>query len=140
MCYTVTMVLTRAQCQLNLLEGRRWPRVYDDVLMHWLHYFTEPLDSLESAGMFDLVLTQTRRFMVRDFPNYISNLAVKKRVQTLKYELYSFLLFVEQPGVHLNADTGKVRVSVEYWEQYKNGEQVPSTSLLIYCIFSWNPS
>lgn len=118
------MVLTRAQRSLDLFHARSWPRAYDDLLVHWLNFFTGPLESLESAGLFDLVLTESRRFMVLDLNRYISNLVVKKRVQMLKCDLYAFLLYTEHPGVQLDPTKGKVKVSAAYWNHFQNGQPV----------------
>lgn len=118
------MVLTRAQRAADLFISHEWPRVYDDVLAHWLQYFTTPLDTLQSRGIFNMVLTSCSRFMVRDFNKYISNLAVKKRVQSLKYEFYEFMKYIEQPGVQFAPEHGKVKVSPLYWDQYRAGRKV----------------
>lgn len=118
------MVLTRAQHAIDLLKSDDWPSVYDHALVRWLQYFCAPLDTLKSKGLFNMVLTQCRHFMARDFEKYITDLAVKKRVQTLKYDFYAFKWYINRPGVQFKGENGKVRVSHAYWDQFHHGRRV----------------
>lgn len=131
-----TMVVTRAQHAMDLYKARDWPCVYDDALVRWLHYFTSPLDNLRSRCVFDFVLPRTRFFMSREVNRYISDLTVKKRVQRLKYVYYDFTMYVEQPGVQLIAESGLVRVSKLYWEQFHGGRRVSMINYIAYNLSS----
>lgn len=119
-------VLTRAQHAMDLFHTSEWPPVYEDALVHWLHYFSAPVHSLQSRGLFTMVITTSRHFMVRDLSKYISSLTAKKRVQHLKYVFYDFDQYINQPGVQFIPKSCKVRVSQAYWEQFRGGRQVRS--------------
>lgn len=74
--------------------------------------------------------------MSREVNRYISDLTVKKRVQRLKYVYYDFTMYVEQPGVQLIAESGLVRVSKLYWEQFHGGRRVSMINYIAYNLSS----
>lgn len=122
--FAVMGVLTRNQHAMDLFDTHEWPPVFEDALVKWLEYFSGPVHSLQSRGLFTMVITTSRHFMVRDLNKYISNLTAKKRVQHLKYVFYDFEQYINQQGVQFIPKSCKVRVSEAYWEQFRGGRRV----------------